>query len=105
MTVRLFGRFHVGMVLDHRQRERRHDGGMFVHAGRQLFTVQLLQAASRQLGLPGIVAPGCDTRQDCATGVTTGVIAERALPAVVMPGHADGEVLNRSLPRLFDHMA
>ena len=43
MTVRLFGRFHVGMVPDHRQRERRHDGGMFVHVGRQLFTVQLLQ--------------------------------------------------------------
>ncbi|OIQ67018.1 hypothetical protein GALL_514070 [mine drainage metagenome] len=95
MAVGLFGSFGIRMILEHQERKWRHESAVLVDAGRKLLAFQSPYAFSSVLSLMSIITGGCNARQDGAAGIATGVLAEGASPAVIVPRNTNGEMMNR----------
>ena len=83
------------MLLNHRLRERRHDGAVFVDTRRHLISSQPLDALAGVSGLKTIVTTRRDALQYRAASIAAGIVAKGPVPTTVMPWHSNGQVMNR----------
>jgi hypothetical protein len=62
-----------------------------------LRALKILDALSRILGFKVIIPTCSNARQHSATRIRTALLANASLPSRIMPGHTNGQMLNRQL--------
>lgn len=67
---------------------------MFVRAGRQLLAIKPFNALAGMFCFEFIITTGGNAWKNSTASVAARMVAECALPTVVMPGHTNSDVLN-----------
>ena len=95
MTVSLGVELRVRVRHCPRECEGRHERNALAHTGREIGTVELVEPLTRAMRLHVIAPPLADAGQDEAARVVERAGADAPRPASVVPGDANGDVVER----------